>query len=280
MSTEEVECSACHTTHRVATVEALTGEAALQEMNGRCMSCHETSEIPAGDPHFETVSCASCHPPHGVKDVDESDASVAPGEQRETCGACHEEEAEAWGSDAHGTALAEGGPVGLARLELLGHEGAPACTSCHGSHGMAWSGGPVPMDQAAVCGECHEHAMETFDDSYHGQATALGSVAVATCSDCHGTHGIFGEDDPRSMVHPDRLVESCGVCHEASRPAFVMYQPHADHNDRENYPYVYWSYRLMTALLIGVFSVCGLHSALWIGRLTLDTLRGSSGEPK
>jgi hypothetical protein len=137
--------------------------------------------------------------------------------------------------------------------------------------------GPVPMVQTEVCGHCHEHALETFDDSYHGQANALGSVAVASCSDCHGTHGIYGADDPRSMVHEANLVESCGQCHEASRAAFVLYQPHADHNDKENYPLVYWSYRLMTALLVGVFSVFGLHSALWIVRLTLDSLRASKG---
>ncbi|MBT8337523.1 MAG: cytochrome C, partial [Gemmatimonadetes bacterium] len=119
--------------------------------------------------------------------------------------------------------------------------------------------------------------VETFDDSYHGQATALGSEDVASCSDCHGTHGVFGEDDPRSMIHQANLVESCGTCHEESRAAFVQYQPHADHNDRENYPAVYWSYRAMTALLLGVFSVFGIHSALWVMRLALDARRQPVG---
>lgn len=274
---ESVGCSDCHSTHLVATVDSLRTGSGLLAMNARCVGCHETSAIDPSGPHGDTIACASCHPAHAAQDVDERDASVSPGNQADTCGACHEEAAAAWSEDAHGSALLAHEPVGLATLELEGHDAPPTCTTCHGSHDMRGTQAYQLMDQAAVCGECHEHALETFDDSYHGQATALGSVAVATCSDCHGAHGVFGEDDPRSLIHPDQLVESCGVCHEESRASFVLYQPHADHNDRERYPYVYWSYRLMTALLVGVFSVFGLHSALWIVRLTLDTLRRSPG---
>ena len=276
---EPVECADCHTMHSVATLDSVRVGAGLEAMNRNCVSCHETSAIPEDAPHGVDVACASCHPAHDAQDVDEVNASVAPLNQPETCGACHEDEAAAWLEDDHGAALASHRAVGLATLELEGHDAPPACTSCHGSHGMAGTDTYRRMDQGVVCGSCHEHALETFDESYHGQASALGSVIVATCSDCHGAHAIYGEHDPRSMIHPDQLVESCGSCHEESRASFVMYQPHADHNDRENYPYVYWSYRLMTALLVGVFSVFGLHSALWIVRLTVDTLRQSSGEP-
>lgn len=277
MGAEPVECAQCHTAHHTATLESLREGTAMRAMNGVCVGCHETSGLPQGDPHRDKVGCASCHGPHETHDVDEVHAAVAPLNQVDTCGACHEEEAE-WGrSDVHGQALRQQRPVGLATLELLDGQAPPTCTTCHGAHGMSTARGPARMEQTTVCGHCHEHALETFDDSYHGQASALGSVAVATCSDCHGSHAIYGEDDPRSMIHEENLVESCGACHPSSRAAFVQYQPHADHNDRENYPVVYWSYRLMTALLVGVFSVFGLHSALWIVRLTLDTLRAPKG---
>lgn len=275
---EPVPCEACHSAHATVPADSLRTGAHMTAMNATCLGCHETSALPTGDPHRDAVGCASCHLPHGTRDVDDPGASVAPQLQAATCGACHEEEAGESIEDVHGEALRQRPPLGLATLELLEDEAPPTCTTCHGAHGMTAVDGAAVMDQAGTCGHCHEHALETFDDSYHGQATALGSVAVATCSDCHGTHGIYAEEDPRSMVHEERLVESCGQCHEASRPAFVLYQPHADHNDRERYPYVYWSYRLMTGLLVGVFTVFGLHSALWIVRLTLDTLRQQGGE--
>lgn len=275
---EPVPCEACHTEHGSVSLDSLRAGSFMSAMNAVCLECHETSQLPEQDPHRGEIGCASCHLPHATRDVDDPDASVAPQLQAVTCGGCHDEEAAESVEDIHGEVLHERSPLGLATLELLETEAPPACTTCHGGHGMTTVAGPIVMDQAATCGPCHEHALHTFDDSYHGQATALGSVAAATCSDCHGTHGIFGASDPRSMVHEDQLVESCGQCHEASRPAFVLYQPHADHNDKENYPYVYWSYRLMTGLLIGVFTVFGLHSALWIVRLTLDTLRQTGGE--
>lgn len=274
---EPVDCAQCHTEHHTASLDSLRMGSAMAEMNATCVGCHETSGLPPGDPHLDQVGCASCHRAHDTRDVDEVDASVSPSSQVETCGSCHQEVAAAAHGDVHGEALGEHRPVGLATLELLDAGAPPTCTTCHGTHGMATREGLVPMVQTEVCGHCHEHALETFDDSYHGQANALGSVAVASCSDCHGTHGIYGAEDPRSMVHEDNLVESCGQCHEASRAAFVLYQPHADHNDKENYPLVYWTYRLMTALLVGVFSVFGLHSALWVVRLTLDSLRASKG---
>ena len=77
------------------------------------------------------------------------------------------------------------------------------------------------------------------------------------------------------MVGDARLLETCQSCHPDATAGFALFQPHADHNDREQYPYVYWSYHLMTALLIGVFTVFGAHTALWLLRLTFDALRGA-----
>ena len=70
------------------------------------------------------------------------------------------------------------------------------------------------------------------------------------------------------------LLATCQACHENATAGFTAFQPHADHHDRENYPYVYWSYRLMTMLLIGVFTVFGAHTLLWVVRLGLDARRG------
>jgi hypothetical protein len=43
---------------------------------------------------------------------------------------------------------------------------------------------------------------------------------VATCVDCHQTHGIRRIGDPRSPVHPKRVAETCRSCHgDAKRMA-------------------------------------------------------------
>jgi cytochrome b subunit of formate dehydrogenase len=152
----------------------------------------------------------------------------------------------------------------------------PSCTGCHGAHGiLARSDTLFEATMVERCSHCHEHYAESFYDSYHGQASGLGSEDAATCQDCHGSHGVLGAEDPNSMVGEAHLLETCQSCHPEATAGFALFQPHADHNDREQYPYVYWSYHLMTALLIGVFTVFGAHTVLWLLRLAFDALRGT-----
>ena len=105
----------------------------------------------------------------------------------------------------------------------------------------------------ARCAHCHESYRESWADSYHGQAATLGSPTVATCARCHGAHGIYPSSDARSMVSAENLLGTCRTCHANATAGFTQFQPHADHKDRERYPFVYWSYHLMTALLVGTF---------------------------
>ncbi len=278
--TVAAECSVCHGTHDVAPREALHEGAPMQRMMARCASCHETAVPPPTSPHADSVACVSCHGSHEIRDVDAPESLVAPDAQPSTCGACHEDQAALYDADIHGTRMREEGSMGLSALALGTEEAPPACTTCHGGHDTHGSGKDAPaMDQAAVCGTCHEPYVESFDLSYHGQASALGSELVATCADCHSAHGVYPKDDARSTVNEANLVQTCGTCHEQSSASFVEFQPHADHNDRENYPAVYWTYRLMAALLIGVFAFFGLHSFMWGGRLALDRFRAPRDKP-
>jgi hypothetical protein len=114
-------------------------------------------------------------------------------------------------------------------------------------------------------------------DSYHGQATTLGSQTVATCHDCHGAHGIYPPSDPRSTVSAENRLKTCQKCHTQATAGFALFQPHANPRDRAHYPFVYWAYHLMAALLIATFTLFGVHTLLWLARLGLDALRGTSG---
>lgn len=77
------------------------------------------------------------------------------------------------------------------------------------------------------CGRCHSDPRfmrryqpdprvdqeREYWTSRHGQSLEAGDGKVATCVDCHGTHGILGASAPGSPVHPTRVAETCRQCH-------------------------------------------------------------------
>jgi len=79
----------------------------------------------------------------------------------------------------------------------------------------------------SLCGRCHSdpNFMKRFSPgarvdqeseywtSHHGRALRAGDTRVATCVDCHGTHGILRAGDTRSPVYPKRVADTCGRCH-------------------------------------------------------------------
>ena len=270
------DCRDCHGTHDVLTQEVLKTPAGARAVRQACAGCHYEPGAAESDPHAAEVSCAACHAPHGTMPAEDDRSSIHPVNQAATCGACHSEVAAAWSDDIHGHAVAPlslpGGrvPEGASRAE------APSCSACHGSHDMLVPSEPgFGTEISERCAHCHEPYSESWADSYHGQAATLGSATVATCASCHGAHGIHPSADARSTVSEENLLATCQTCHPEATAGFAQFQPHADHNDRERYPFVYWSYHLMTLLLIGTFSVFGIHTLLWVVRLGIDALRGT-----
>lgn len=157
------------------------------------------------------IGCADCH--SGKADYPhESDAPEA------TCASCHDDAVSALAESAHA-------PVG---------EGAarPTCASCHGSlHALAplsETSSPMhPTRQPETCGACHAdpklaeaagvrlvQPIAAYTASVHARAVAAGEHA-ATCTSCHGGHGILRGADPRSPVHRENVPETCAACHSA-----------------------------------------------------------------
>jgi hypothetical protein len=264
-SSEPTRCSACHDVHDVMGAEARGTDAGAGRLNAHCTECHESSHLPTTNPHYQTVLCTSCHAPHDTKHVDDPTARVAPANQFGTCRACHGEETAQWPSDAHGSALLE--PARRAAGAEVGHP-PPACTSCHGAHDMLEQSDPE-FKQAVLerCSECHEHEAESYLETYHGQASALGSKIVATCSACHGSHDILPAADAASAIAPANRIDTCGRCHPQARASFVEYDSHPDPGDRDRSAILYWVFLFMNVLLVSVFSVFGVHTLLWWARL-------------
>ncbi|HXM62255.1 MAG TPA: cytochrome b/b6 domain-containing protein [Terriglobales bacterium] len=201
-------CTDCHTTikdfphpDKVAKVQ--------------CLSCHtdEASHV-AGSIHgaVGVGACQSCHgDPHEVAAA----AQTAPTK----CAQCHADEVKDFRQSIHGKAAAAGDPD------------APNCGSCHGSvHQIQVSSdaaSPVAKKNLPeTCASCHSnqqflsrhkipfaHPVELYRQSVHGRAVADGDGAAATCSDCHGSHGILPPQDAHSKINHWNIAATCGQCH-------------------------------------------------------------------
>jgi hypothetical protein len=280
-------CVDCHGAHDVLTADDRSSPTHPLNEAALCARCHADERITAtyfADPadsvaatavarYHETVhgialersglvvsaTCSDCHDAHRVLPSDVPGSTIHRDLVPETCGKCHVGVLETYRESVHGTMFATG------RKSEDGHE-PPVCTTCHSAHGV------VPVDavwKSSVvdeCRACHEHAYETYMETYHGKVTRLGSALAAKCSDCHTAHANFAADDARSTVSPANLETTCGQCHPRASAQFVKYHPHGDPHDREAYPVLYWPWKMMSSLLLGVFAFFGIHTFLWFGR--------------
>jgi hypothetical protein len=128
-------------------------------------------------------------------------------------------------------------------------EGAHAAAglSCHDCHGgnpdpalaedlgamdehfaaAPYVGAPERTAVPSFCGRCHSNPtiMKRFRPdarvdqereywtSRHGERLRAGDANVATCIDCHHSHGILAPGDTKSPVHAQRVADTCGRCH-------------------------------------------------------------------
>lgn len=153
----------------------------------------------------------------------------APGKPaQDTCTSCHQE--------LDDPRLSQ--PAKLV-VEDVHHRQGITCAGCHGGDPQAEDPeasmdpkkgfiGKIPAQRVPeVCASCHSDAafmlryapniptdqLAQYRTSKHGLALAKGDTRVATCSSCHGAHGVLPASDARSPVYPTRIVETCGRCH-------------------------------------------------------------------
>jgi len=88
------------------------------------------------------------------------------------------------------------------------------CVDCHQDLRFRWE---HPDDGHAAepvnCATCHQRASETYDASAHAIALRNGTLASATCKDCHGHHEVPHLGDPGSPVNASQLIATCAQCH-------------------------------------------------------------------
>ena len=126
------------------------------------------------------------------------------------------------------------------------------------------------LDMNTNCGNCHAQAMRSYTETYHGAAAAMGFSNTATCSDCHGTHGILPARNPHSSAAPANVLKTCRQCHQDATPGFATFQSHATTDDFVHYPYVWIASKFVLMAVGGVLVIFWIHSALWLYRELRD----------
>ncbi|NOY13782.1 MAG: cytochrome C [Deltaproteobacteria bacterium] len=281
-------CLQCH--GDVVTIQAFADS--VHGPNG-CTSCHiEVTDLKAhrsGKLMPGPVKCARCHKEvaaqylpsvHSLNEVGCADCHTDIHTQQPwradkrkvvaLCVQCHDDQS-VYRKSIHGQAV------------LSGNQDAAVCSDCHGLHDIAPLGNSKSFVNrkfhTRVCLKCHANkvmmerngvmtvAVSTYFKSYHGKNYRLGFPdKVAGCADCHTAHSILPADDPHSSVNSANLVKTCSQCHRHVTPLFTEFYPHADENDPQHYPVLYWTYTSMKILLAGVFAVFWLHTLLWMFR--------------
>lgn len=191
-----------------------------------CINCHselgdtgdDNLQVPGSDwftsTHKEVgTTCSDCHGGDPTNQSDPMSGNFAGKPERNTipevCGNCHVDEyneykesihnSYTWNSTTNETVIAN------------------VCTDCHGIHHIEKHNNPEsPVyleNEPHTCAKCHETKYYSYQDTYHGAYLVLGGELVATCTDCHGYHGIRPTVDPESSVHPDNIPETCAECH-------------------------------------------------------------------
>lgn len=177
-----------------------------------CNACHEVDV-----PRFEksahgSLDCRDCH--SGITKLPHADkpAKVA-------CASCHGDETKEYAKSVHGQSKKEG------------MADAASCLSCHGApHEILGSSNPASKtakkNMPDTCGACHSNPdflarhkipfakpVEAYRLSVHGRAVARGEEAAASCSDCHGSHGIQSGKGGHASTNHEFIAQTCGKCH-------------------------------------------------------------------
>jgi cytochrome b subunit of formate dehydrogenase len=280
-------CTDCHGTHDILPKSDPKSRTYHLRIPETCAKCHANAQVTKGHPlpapqviqnYFGSVHgkgaleqglvvsavCSDCHTAHKVLPKTNPESTVAYKNVPNTCRKCHEGIFNQFETSTHGKLWAGGQTRG------------PVCVTCHTAHGIRNTESASFREGIATgCSNCHAKEAPTYQDSFHGQATALGSLKTAKCSDCHTPHLNLPKSDPKSSVNPANLRTTCGKCHENVNANFATFQPHADPHDKARSPQVYYVYNyLMKWLLVFVFGFFGLHTILWLQRSIVAMIRG------
>lgn len=281
-------CQDCHgPTHSIRPVADPASPASRQRLPQTCGGCHANVtlmrqfRLPLTRPlesysrsvHARALAegrggatCADCHGAHAIYSPTDARSNVFRFRIPDTCGECHTEIRQMYDESIHGQAIQRG------------VTGAAVCTDCHGEHAiLSTSDTTSPVYAANVsseaCSRCHADErlnarynlpadrVLSYQESYHGLAARGGSLRVANCASCHGTHNILPSSDPRSSINPANLGDTCGKCHPGAGTSFPIGPVHTLFEGTSNRA-VYWIRWFYLILIPGAVAFMVLHNLL------------------
>lgn len=286
-------CADCHGAHDIAKRDDPASRVNRARLEATCAACHgnealiEKANLPGGNVagkfhdsiHGQAMAkqsaakdavptCLSCHGAHDIRTKSDPASRVSRENSPAMCASCHQGVKNEWEKSQHGK---------LRQSHVLQ---APGCTDCHSTHEIARHSDPrFELGVIDRCGTCHVDFAKSYRDTFHGQVTRLGFTQIATCSSCHGAHSVLPKDDPLSKVSAANRVATCQQCHPKANVNFASYDPHANRHSPERGQLLYYIGRFMDLLLLGVFSVFGVHTLLWFFR-SLKAMRERGTPPK
>ena len=242
-----------------------------------CARCHQSSaETYAASVHglafkggeASAPTCADCHGAHDILPATSPQSPLHFSRLATTCGECHADAARDVIESVHGQAAA------------ASVREAPTCTDCHAEHKIKGLKEVSSVRRSEeICGKCHASErinakfhlptdrVKTFFESYHGLAVQGGSAKAANCASCHGFHKILKSSDPRSSIHPNHLVATCGKCHPGVTENFALSRVHTDTAAGVDKGAVAnrWVRRIYLVLIFVVVGSLGAHNLLaWL----------------
>ncbi len=214
----------------------------------------------------KAANCVDCHNSHFISKSSLPQSSTFKSNIPLTCSKCHNSIFNEYKTSVHAKALERGDCD------------CPVCTDCHGEHNILKHDdpkSPVAFQNLSrqVCSPCHSSLklsakygivsdrFETFSDSYHGLAIEGGSVVVANCASCHGSHNIKPSSDSTSTINKTNLVKTCGGCHPGANENFTIGKVHITRQD-ESEPIVYSIATFYIILIITVIGAMFIHNLL------------------
>jgi len=245
-------CARCHR----------SGEKAAKRIDKRMshivgsyeMSIHGKGLVESG--LVVSATCTNCHSTHNVLPPEDPKSKVNKANIADTCGTCHNGIEETFKTSIHWPGENNKGKK------------LPTCETCHTSHTISRTDAEgFRITMMKQCGQCHQTEANTFFDTYHGKVSRLGSEGAAKCYDCHGIHDILSVTNPESHLGRKNVVKTCGKCHSGAHKRFAGYLTHATHHDPDKYPFLFYAFWAMTALLVGTLTFAVLHTLAWLFRL-------------
>lgn len=219
------QCTDCH-----QDIKELPHGSGLAKPN--CATCHSDAVAKYdGSLHAKAIAggnakaahCTDCHGNiHEVVSSSDPKSPVARQNVPKTCGTCHGQKFVMQSSRLSTAPVMAYQESVHGKLAANGDAKAAICSDCHSSHDIKMASDPssstAKQNVAVSCAKCHEQEKAHFDRSIHGKALAKGDLHSATCTDCHGIHGIKKAGDPLSPVAAaNQATQACAQCHENSK---------------------------------------------------------------